>query len=115
MIADVQDWLDFPDSNYGWLLAGGEDFAHHREALRLAGSDDPAARPQLLVEYEVPCAALELEGAARALCHAYCEALDCDAAAPEASPLACAQAAEQFARRSGGVALVCERSESPRR
>ena len=114
-IADVQAWVDLPDTNHGWLLLGGEDASSTAKRFASREADDPAARPQLLVEYEVPCATLDLEGAARALCHVYCEALDCDAAAPGASPRACAQVSRQFARRSGGAALVCERPESPGR
>jgi len=114
-IADVQAWLDFPDSNYGWLLLGGEDASTTSKRFASREADDPTARPQLLLEYEAPCATLDLERAAYALCHVYCEALDCDAAAPDASPLACAQVAQQFARRSGGAALPCERLESPGR
>jgi len=113
-IADVQGWVDFPDANYGWLLMGGEDSPTSSKRFASREADDPAARPQLLVEYEVPCASLDLESAARALCHAYCEALDCDAASPDASPRACEQISRQFARRSGGAALVCEPPETDR-
>jgi hypothetical protein len=107
-IADVQAWVDFPDTNYGWLLLGGEDSPTSSKRFASREADDPATRPQLRVEYEVPCARLDLESAARALCHAYCEALDCDAAAPNASPRACEQISRQFARHSGGADLVCE-------
>ena len=114
-IADLQAWVDFPDDNHGWLLLGGEDAPSTAKRFVSREADDPAAPPQLLVEYEVPCATLEIASAALALCHAYCEALDCDATALAASSLACAQVARQFARRSGGAALVCERPESPGR
>jgi len=113
-IADVQAWVDFPGTNYGWLLLGGEDSPTSSKRFASREAEDPAARPQLLVEYELPCATLELEGAARALCHAYCEALDCDASAPDASPSACEQVSRQFARRSGGAALPCERPDADR-
>ena len=114
LIADVQAWVDFPDSNNGWLLLGGEDSPTSSKRVASREADDPAARPQLLVEYEVPCARLELESAARALCHAYCEALDCDAAAPDASPRACEQISRQFAREGSGAALVCEPPDGER-
>jgi len=113
-IADVQAWLDFPETNHGWLLLGEEEAPTTAKRFASREADDPADRPQLLVEYELPCATLELEGAARGLCHAYCEALDCDAAAPDASPRACAQVARQFERRSGGAALPCERPDADR-
>ena len=113
-IADVQGWVDFPDTNDGWLLLGGEDSPSTAKRFASRETDDPADWPQLLVEYEAPCATLDLESAASALCHAYCEALDCDAPAPNASPRACAQVSRQFARRSGGAALPCERPDADR-
>jgi len=87
---------------------GGDDSPTSSKRFASREAEDPAARPQLLVEYQVPCARLELESAARALCHAYCEALDCDAPVPSASPRACAQVSRQFARHSDGAALFCE-------
>lgn len=111
-VADVQAWLDFPDTNHGWLLMSGEDVPTSSKRFASREAEDPASRPQLVVDYELPCATLALEGAARALCHAYCETLDCDAPAPRASPRACAQISRQFARRSDGAALLCERPEA---
>jgi hypothetical protein len=113
-IADVQAWLDFPESNHGWLLLGEEGAPTTAKRFASREAEDPATRPQLLVEYAAPCMTLELEGAALGLCHAYCEALDCDAADPDASPRACAQVAWQFERRSGGAALPCERPDADR-
>lgn len=114
VIADVQAWLDFPDTNHGWLLMSGEDVPTSSKRFASREADDPATRPQLIVEYEAPCAALDLDGAARALCNAYCEALDCDAATPNASPTACAQVSRLFARASGGAALICELPDADR-
>jgi hypothetical protein len=113
-IADVQAWVDFPDSNHGWLLLGGEDAPTTAKRFASREAEDPASRPQLLVEYELPCATLDLEGAARALCDAYCEVLDCDTAASEASPVACAEVARQFERHSAGANLPCERPDVDR-
>jgi hypothetical protein len=113
-VADVQAWLDFPDGNHGWLLLGGEDAPTTSKRFASREAEDPATRPQLLVEYAAPCLTLELERAARGLCHAYCEALDCDAADPDASPDACAQVARQFERLSGSAALPCERPDADR-
>jgi hypothetical protein len=112
MVADVQAWVDFPDTDHGWLLMSGEDVPTSSKRFASREAEDPASHPQLVVEYEVPCAMLDLDGAARALCHAYCEALDCDAPAPSASPRACAQISRHFARRSDGAALLCERPEA---
>ena len=44
-----------------------------------------------------------LEGAAHGLCTAYCEAMDCDSGAPQASDQACALAATRFERITGRV------------
>lgn len=44
-----------------------------------------------------------LEGAAHGLCTSYCEAMDCDSAAPNASEQACAVAATRFERITGRV------------
>jgi hypothetical protein len=108
LLADVQGWFDDASSNHGWLLLGGEDALTTSKRFSSREAEEPDSRPQLVVDYELPCVALDLDGAARALCHAYCEALDCDAAVPAATPRACAEMARQFARRSGRDALVCE-------
>jgi hypothetical protein len=113
-VADVQAWIDFPDSNHGWLLLGAEDAPTTAKRFASREAEDAATRPQLLVEYQRPCATIELEDAASALCQAYCEVLDCDAAAPDASPLACTQLSRQFERRSPGAALPCERPDADR-
>ena len=52
--------------------------------------------------------AAELPPGALGLCHAYCEALDCDGPEPAGSPRACAQLARNFYRRSDGASLPCE-------
>jgi hypothetical protein len=107
-VADVQAWLDFPDENYGWLLIGGEDTPTTSKRFASREAEDPAEQPQLVVEYEAPCATLALEGETRALCEVYCETLDCDAPAYVASPRACAQLAWRFAERTAGADLPCE-------
>jgi hypothetical protein len=51
MAADVQDWLDSPASNFGWILIGDE--ATPFSAKRYASSDNPVVedRPTLTVDY----------------------------------------------------------------
>lgn len=110
-VADVQAWLDLPDENYGWLLVGGEDTPTTSKRFASREDEDPANAPELVVEYEAPCATLSLDGAARALCEAYCEALDCDAPAYSAAPRACEQLAWSFAQHIGGADLPCERPD----
>jgi hypothetical protein len=48
---------------------------------------------------EEPCAGQS--GAALGLCTAYCEAMDCDAASPTASPQACGQVGDGFEALTG--------------
>jgi len=48
-----------------------------------------------------------LQGAAYGLCNAYCQAMDCDSSAPQASPSACDKVAGLFARITG-EALPCD-------
>lgn len=111
-VTDVQAWLDFPDANHGWLLMGGESSPTTSKRFASREEEDPAIRPQLVVEYEEPCATVALDGAARALCEVYCETLDCDAKAYRASPRACARLAGRFAQITGGAELPCERPEA---
>src|SRR6185369_425379 len=47
-------------------------------------------------------------GAAHGLCTAYCEAMDCDSANPQASPTACAKVAANFTRITGQGSLPCD-------
>ena len=108
-MADVQAWLDLPEDNHGWLLRGNEDAATSAKRFASREAEDVADAPRLLIEYQPACDTLALRGAGRALCHAYCEKLDCDGPDPSASPLACGRLARQFLRREG-AALPCERA-----
>ncbi|MFQ5599624.1 MAG: DNRLRE domain-containing protein [Candidatus Krumholzibacteriia bacterium] len=51
MVADVQMWLDNPDSNFGWVLIGNE--SGNQTSKRFDTREHPVAgsRPQLVVEY----------------------------------------------------------------
>ena len=111
VVADVQAWLDFPEENYGWLLRSAEDVPTSAKRFASREEEDAALRPELVVEYEYPCDTIVLEAETRALCAAYCEVLDCDAAAHVASPRACEQLAWRFARETGGGDPPCERFE----
>jgi hypothetical protein len=51
MLADVQDWLDNPLSNFGWILVGDESAAP--SAKRFA-SGETATPPALGISYVVP-------------------------------------------------------------
>lgn len=54
MVADVQEWLDSPATNDGWILVG-DGFAF-QTAKRLDSREhpDPARRPQLMVDFLAP-------------------------------------------------------------
>jgi len=106
--ADVQSWLDEPASNHGWLLIGneGSPTTSKRFASREAPVED--MRPQLIVGYEIGCAAAGPAPGAFGLCEAYCEALDCDGPRLRGSERACSRLARNFAARTNGAPLPCE-------
>ncbi len=53
MVADVQDWLDNPTSNFGWILSGGE--SSPGSAKRFTSREGSASvRPKLTVEFTPP-------------------------------------------------------------
>lgn len=54
MVADVQQWLNSPSMNFGWLLLGNESTA--RTAKRFDTKEHPtsANRPRLTITYTVP-------------------------------------------------------------
>jgi hypothetical protein len=107
LVADVQAWLDAPAGNYGWILIGDEGSSSTAKRFHSRESVEPDVQPVLIVEYAPPCEAVSLRGAAGGLCIAYCEAMDCDAAAPNASARACDRLASRFARHSGGAPPPC--------
>lgn len=108
LVADVQDWLDFPDANHGWILIGGEHEPQTAKSFAARESPTEEARPRLLVEYETSCETLDVGPGALGLCRAYCESLACPGPEARGSLTACARLAQAFARRTGG-SLPCLR------
>ena len=54
-IADVQFWLDHPESNFGWMLKSEDELS--RFTARRFGSrelEDPGESPQLVITYVLP-------------------------------------------------------------
>lgn len=53
LVADIQDWLDHPTSNFGWVLVGDESAT--QTAKRFDSSENlmAANRPQLTIVYSV--------------------------------------------------------------
>jgi hypothetical protein len=62
MVADVQSWLDNPGRNSGWLLRTTETGTNTAKAFETKESTTPANRPQLLIVYTPPPAAVLLTG-----------------------------------------------------
>jgi hypothetical protein len=56
MIEDTQSWLDRPETNHGWLLAGDESTPTTVKRIDSRENPDEASRPLLEVEYTPPCA-----------------------------------------------------------
>jgi len=53
LIADVQDWVNHPESNFGWmLLCNAEDTPWN--ARRFGSREDPEAYPTLEIDYLIP-------------------------------------------------------------
>ena len=53
LIADVQDWLDSPNSNFGWFVRSAEA-AGNVKAFASRNSSNAALRPVLEITYEEP-------------------------------------------------------------
>lgn len=51
MVADVQDWLDNPQNNFGWILLADETVGSARRIISREGSDS-SQRPRIEVEYD---------------------------------------------------------------
>ncbi len=51
LIADTQNWLANPASNYGWLLAGDETIPQSAKKFESSNSTTSQFRPQLTLEY----------------------------------------------------------------
>ena len=61
LAADVQDWVDDPTANFGWILLGDESVA--ATAKRFASRENPdlASRPLLIVDYTAGTGELSIE------------------------------------------------------
>lgn len=53
LAADVQGWVNHPESNYGWLLLCGDEDTIFT-SRRFGSREDPNAPPSLELEYVVP-------------------------------------------------------------
>lgn len=57
LTADVQQWLDDPDANFGWILIGGESANSTAKRFESRENATSANRPQLTVFYSTTTAA----------------------------------------------------------
>ncbi len=55
MTADVQSWIEDPDSNHGWILLGDEQITQSAKRFDSREAGDPLRRPVLVVEFTPPC------------------------------------------------------------
>lgn len=53
MTADVQAWIDHPETNFGWLLMADDETANFT-ARRFGSREDPNNAPQLVLEFIPP-------------------------------------------------------------
>jgi hypothetical protein len=54
MVADVQDWLDTPARNFGWIVVGNEAAAKTARRFDSRENRTPANRPVLTIEFDPP-------------------------------------------------------------
>lgn len=62
MVSDVQQWLDDPSSNFGWMLRGPESpFFMSSKRFNSRENPDAATRPRLRIEFTPPPSAPPVE------------------------------------------------------
>jgi len=57
MVADVQGWLDYPATNFGWMLKSPEVIVGDSKRFSSREEPNPPSRPRLTVTYSAPPAA----------------------------------------------------------
>ncbi|MCH8027286.1 MAG: DNRLRE domain-containing protein [candidate division Zixibacteria bacterium] len=62
MVADVQEWLDNPGINYGWILIGNESDTTTAKRFASRNNVDEASWPELSVTYLPPPCCVGLRG-----------------------------------------------------
>ena len=53
IVADVQDWLDNPDGNFGWIALGNENATQTTKRFVSKESGSQGSRPVLEITFEV--------------------------------------------------------------
>ncbi|MBX2990782.1 MAG: T9SS type A sorting domain-containing protein [Bacteroidetes bacterium] len=54
LVADVQQWLDTPSSNFGWVIVGGEGASATAKRFDSREHPTPSSRPKLAITYTGP-------------------------------------------------------------
>ena len=55
MVADIQNWLNNPSDNFGWLMQGNESMGQTAKRFQSqAGNDSEGYVPELTIQYTVP-------------------------------------------------------------
>lgn len=54
LVADVQDFLDNPSGNFGWVIVGDELFSGTAKRYDSLENPDPSVRPMLTIEFTPP-------------------------------------------------------------
>ena len=54
LVADVQDFIDNPANNFGWIIIGDENFSGTAKRFDSREISDPTLRPMLTVEFSPP-------------------------------------------------------------
>jgi hypothetical protein len=54
MVADVQNWLDDPASNNGWIVLGNEEIQPSAKRFQSRENEEASQRPELIIEYRPP-------------------------------------------------------------
>lgn len=53
LVADIQNWLDNPDSNFGWLVLGDETGNRTTKRLDSRENESEENRPVLTIKYPI--------------------------------------------------------------
>ncbi len=62
IVSDVQQWLDTPATNFGWILIGGEDSLQTAKRFDSRENSTETNRPKLTVTYTTPPATAAIAG-----------------------------------------------------
>ncbi len=56
LVSDVQEWLDDPENNFGWVIRGSEESGTTTKRFNSREHEDPTVRPVLRIEFTTPSA-----------------------------------------------------------